>query len=443
MEDSGILIRADPSTVRIGSKLNLATEDVLRAISKILRSPIEETTAGNYSLKYMNLQLPPISVTEIEEVAGVIDSFEEVDDTCVITKTSYETLVTIESPLRTVYGQLDMLNVGEENSDLAYRVGRPSEHYIIYLWLKVKELDNVPLPNLLRHPAGSARQEGVPDSVHSVWDAIRFASIVNTLRIVSKRTQATEDWKDYANAFLFQVSYNFDMSILPDRDLRSVSKAAVRRSLVRRSGRADLDVPRRIYISDLIYHYQLGVFSAGIPMLQYISYYHVAEHWFESVFEDDLVLQVRRKITDPGFSYKRKRDISLLIKLISKAVQLRDDRLIIDELTALRLTLERYVNTDELVSDLQNFDSSLLGYYASNKVEFSGGDTIRFNGDQSEVIKALARRIYKTRNALVHSKDGPKGKYTPFTDDRWLIPEIPLMRFIAEQIIIATSELLE
>jgi hypothetical protein len=85
----------------------------------------------------------------------------------------------------------------------------------------------------------------------------------------------------------------------------------------------------------------------------------------------------------------------------------------------------------------------LLGYYASNKVEFSGGDTIRFNGDQSEVIKALARRIYKTRNALVHSKDGPKGKYTPFTDDRWLIPEIPLMRFIAEQIIIATSELLD
>jgi hypothetical protein len=429
--------------MRIGSKLSLTADDVLGAISKILRSPIEETKAGNYSLRYMNLQLPPISMKEIEEVAGVINSFEEVDDTCVITKTSYETLVTIESPLRTIYGQLDMLNVGEGNSGLAYRVGRPSEHYVIYLWLRVAGQGNMPLPNLLRHPAGSARQERAPESVHSVWDAIRFASRVNTLRIASKRTQTAEDWKDYANAFLFQVSYNFDMPILPDRDLRSVSQAAVRRSLVRRSGRDDLDVPRRTYISDLIYHYQLGVFSAGIPMLQYISYYHVAEHWFESVYEDDLVHQVRRKITDPGFSYKRKRDISLLIKLISKAVQLRDDRLIIDELTALRLTLERYVNPDELVSDLQNFDSSLLGYYASNRVEFCGGDTVRFNGDRLEVIKSLARRIYKTRNALVHSKDGVKGKYTPFTDDRRLIPEVPLMRFIAEQIIIATSEILD
>src|SRR5690349_9022124 len=103
------------------------------AISKVLRSPIEETATGSYSVRYMKLQLPSISVTEIEEMAGIIDSFEEVDDTCVITKTSYETLVTIESPLRTTYGQLDMLSVGEENSDLIYRVGRPSEHYVIYL----------------------------------------------------------------------------------------------------------------------------------------------------------------------------------------------------------------------------------------------------------------------------------------------------------------------
>jgi hypothetical protein len=146
--------------------LSLTADDVLGAISKILRSPIEEMKAGNYSLRYMNLQLPPISMKEIEEVAGVINSFEEVDDTCVITKTSYETLATIESPLRTIYGQLDMLNVGEENSGLAYRVGRPSEHYVIYLWLRVAGQGNMPLPTDTHDPVAGGQAHTARDGAH-------------------------------------------------------------------------------------------------------------------------------------------------------------------------------------------------------------------------------------------------------------------------------------
>jgi hypothetical protein len=411
-------------------KMNLQAPDVVKAISQILRSSVSEREAGAYSFIYMDRELPPIASAAIQEAIEVINSFEEVGDTCIISKTSYEALVNIGSPIRRTYGQMDLINIGF-----------PSEYFIIYLWLKLERQANVARSNLLRRPSGSARIERAPESVQTVWDAIRFASSVYSLRIVARRAQPSGNWEDYANAFLFQVSYNLDVSILPDRDLRSISRATVPQGLVRRSGRGDLDVPRRDYVSDLIYHYQLGVFSSGTPMLQYISYYHVAEHWFESVFEEDLIQQVRRRITDPGFSYKRNRDLSKLIKLISKAVRHGEDRLIIDELTALRLTLERYVNLEDLKSELQSFDSTLLGYYASTQVSFCDGDVVNFRGEQSEVMKTLARRIYKTRNALVHSKDGARGKFTPFTDDQYLIPEVPLMRFIAEQIIIATSEI--
>ena len=59
--------------------------------------------------------------------------------------------------------------------------------------------------------------------------------------------------------------------------------------------------------------------------------------------------------------------------------------------------------------------------------------------------KKLAARIYKTRNALVHNKSNEtrlseRGLYKPFKDKEELSKEIPLMRFLAESIIVNSSE---
>jgi hypothetical protein len=109
---------------------------------------------------------------------------------------------------------------------------------------------------------------------------------------------------------------------------------------------------------------------------------------------------------------------------------------------ALRLTLTRYVEIGQLASDLEAFDDTLLDYYSEQAVSFCGGDTVSFRSSEpSDVLKALSSRIYKTRNALVHSKEGSKGRFIPFTNDRDLLPEIALIRFIAEQIIMATSSI--
>jgi hypothetical protein len=54
-------------------------------------------------------------------------------------------------------------------------------------------------------------------------------------------------------------------------------------------------------------------------------------------------------------------------------------------------------------------------------------------------VKDLVQRIYFTRNAIVHSKDGEKGKYLPFSHEKQLVKEVPLLRFISEAIIISNS----
>ncbi|CAM5494268.1 hypothetical protein SBADM41S_00716 [Streptomyces badius] len=197
-----------------------------------------------------------------------------------------------------------------------------------------------------------------------------------------------------------------------------------------------MDAPRMTYTSDLVHHYQLAV-SAESPMLKYLSYYHIAEHFFEKVFNDDFVEQVRKKIADPSFSLKRSKDIQGVIKLVTSTQRKVRDEGGVDEQRALALVLERYVDIPRLVGDVRANDSSLIEHYRTTSPSFTENLPVNLEGEkESEVITALAKRIYQTRNSLVHAKDGSRPKYFPFVNDAELTKEIPLIRFCAEQVII-------
>ena len=155
-------------------------------------------------------------------------------------------------------------------------------------------------------------------------------------------------------------------------------------------------------------------------------------------------MAVQSQVTTPSFSYRRKKDIRDLIKTVRKSLKIQNDTVTFSEEQALRLTLEKFFELSELASDLDAYDDSLLSYYKNNKVGFSNGPIVDLhNSDQTKTLKALAKRIYSTRNALVHSKDGEKAKYTPFADDHELAKELPLLRFIAERVILSNSNMIE
>lgn len=109
---------------------------------------------------------------------------------------------------------------------------------------------------------------------------------------------------------------------------------------------------------------------------------------------------------------------------------------------ALRLSLTRFVDTAQLLTRLEEYDATLVDYYATTEVPFSKGSAVALRGGEHErILRELTRRIYATRNALVHSKDGDKVRYTPFKDERALVMEVPLMRFISEMVILGVSEI--
>jgi hypothetical protein len=153
------------------------------------------------------------------------------------------------------------------------------------------------------------------------------------------------------------------------------------------------------------------------------------------------VERIKQRLTRPEFSYKRKSDINSLIKEISRRIQIRSESISFNEGEALRLTLNRYLDIHALRDNLIAYDSSLLTFYETEKVAFAKADEVDLTeADRNTMIKQLANRIYKVRNAIVHSKESEKARYVPFRDDRTLLREIPLLRFVAEQIIIGSSD---
>ncbi|MFH8991999.1 hypothetical protein [Streptomyces sp. NPDC017940] len=115
----------------------------------------------------------------------------------------------------------------------------------------------------------------------------------------------------------------------------------------------------------------------------------------------------------------------------------------VNEQRALELVLERFVDISRLVAELNTYDGTLINYYKANGVPFAGANKVDLTVANEETVRtSMAKRIYKVRNALVHAKEGDLPKYAPFAHDDELSQEVPLMRFISEQIIIKHGKVL-
>jgi hypothetical protein len=262
-----------------------------------------------------------------------------------------------------------------------------------------------------------------------------------TIQITCSTARPLSDLLGLLSAFIFQYSFNTGIPIIELRFLEQFLRAA-RMQVLRRSSFEEMEPPRRLYVTDLVYHYQMGLASDS-PPLQYLSFYHVAEHFFEAVFTEDMIQSIIGVLTGPGFSYRRRNDITMLIKTVRSKIRTVNERDVYSEEDALGLVLKAYLDPARLRDSLNGYDSSLVDFYKTSPVSFAEAGAIDLNEvDMDRLTKRLASRIYKTRNAIVHSKEGGKGRYIPFQHDRELYREVPLVRFIAEEILVSSSKAL-
>ncbi|MFR2892475.1 hypothetical protein [Peptoniphilus grossensis] len=244
---------------------------------------------------------------------------------------------------------------------------------------------------------------------------------------------------DYINSFLFNFCYNYGYSF---RIMNSLDELLNIRYRNKNSSykSEELDAPRLLYKQDLTEQYHMAV-SSEDPFVQFIGFYHIMEYFYEEIYKEGVVNNVKEILLDPGFSTKRKKDIMKLVDLINKK---RTESTVGSELEALELTLRKYIDIEKIIEKLNEIDKDIIEYYKNNKVNFSNGDAIDLIGDKKHIFKKLANRVYKTRNSLVHSKSNEvrsneRGIYKPFKGSKALLKEIPLLKVISEEIIIKSA----
>ena len=204
-------------------------------------------------------------------------------------------------------------------------------------------------------------------------------------------------------------------------------------------GGSQLPLPKVEFNSDLIRFYQRGM-STEDPVNQFLSFYQVLEYFFVTASDEQLYDKLSRKINDPRFTTSNNN----LDKIIQDTLNHKGET---DETEMLKLVLNKFIEREELIEFIEEYENYLeetlkiQKLYTKKRTVF--GESVEVKLEVGHVIGNVAKRIKIIRNALVHSSDRYERnqRYIPNTNSEKTIErEIPLIKYIAEKVIIASAQ---
>jgi len=194
-----------------------------------------------------------------------------------------------------------------------------------------------------------------------------------------------------------------------------------------------LSLPTARFNSDIVSFYHLGM-SNDIPVLQFLAFYQVLEYYFVSVSDEQLYSKLSRQLKDPKFNTTPQN----LDRLIQEVL---DHGHITDEVEMLKNVLNKFIDEAELIEFIKAYED-YLGEKPYTKKRDVFGEEIEIKLAKGHVFGNVAKTIKTVRNALVHSSDsyGRSARHIPFSKSTEIVKrEIPLVKFLAERIIIASA----
>lgn len=420
----------------------MKVKDIIEAITELFGFELIEETDEKAIFNIISDKKAELDKKEVEKTIRKIKRMSSNEDVELFTNKKYEVLVRNETRF---YAGSDISKEDSVNK-FKYTISKPSDEYLIFLLFNLHKND---VTYSLKRGITGHRLRRIYDRQEENQMELFNRSILNlikeiiprleTIQIESKSDCDLEKYEKLLYAFIFNLGYNKDVTFMPLRFLNEFIQP-YRIGRLRRTLTGDMEAPKRTYSNELILHYQKGVSSESIDH-QFLSFYHVLEHFYEKVYNDDILSKVRNELTKPSFSYKRTKDLNSLIGIIQKRLKYKNEEFLINELEALELTLRKYIpDLSELKEHINDYNTELIQYFKANTVPFSNGNKVNFDSEnENEIYKNLAKRIYVTRNCIVHSKETDKIKYVPFKDDKDLLNENYLLRIISEIVIINDS----
>jgi hypothetical protein len=141
-------------------------------------------------------------------------------------------------------------------------------------------------------------------------------------------------------------------------------------------------------------------------------------------------------VNDPVFSASRKQLDRIIISVDEHS---RES----DETEMLKGVLSEFVEEDEIIEFMQKYEEHLKLKLYTERSSCFGYDLEKMTPRAGHVFGPVAKRIKTIRNALVHSSDRyeRKERYVPGEEaSRMLVRELPLLRYLAEKVIVATAK---
>jgi hypothetical protein len=376
-----------------------------------------------------------VSEEEIEEYRGIEDQIAAAQvspvETSIVGPTFREQLVQIVAPLRApIFSFRNRpIRFESEGGGTIVLVGPPSPMFINFFGLR-KEQSAFLRERLDRALIGTGRT-----TMKEVFDRLL------TIRLDAAESLNETQLREITSLFescLFELSYMRSTPIQLQNEWPSF--AARRRSFApgRALGREPLLLKRVEYDVPALRFYQRGV-ATDDAYIQFISFYHVLEYYFISVSDDILYKRLSRVFVDPVFRPTPRHFDKIILTV-------EDHKRTNDETEMLKNVLSNYCDEKEIMEFIQNHELREKAKIYTEKADCFGEELEKLTMREGHIFGPVAKRIKVIRNTLVHSSDRyeRKERYLPSPEaDRVLRREVPLLRFLAERVVIATARALE
>lgn len=378
--------------------------------------------------------------TYTKETFDNFDGYSEIyqyNDVSIYTPNECEILIE-ETNHPIIYDRmLDMEPIIDNEHKIKYSLIKPSP-YLMYKFLENNDIENY----IMRVPPFLHDFDYTDEDCIFSLISIAFRRFI-CIKIESKESWLPHEYETFSDSILFSFAYNTNHVF---RKLSNIDEMFMKKGdhkpLSKKNKLNELMAPRLSFNKELTEQYYMALSSNDI-YVKFLCYYHIFEFFFEEIYQEELFKSIKEIILNPSFSLKKNKDIAKIIETVNKKNKQNKPGFQGNELEALELTLEKYIDCLDLVNCIE---PCYIQYYKNCGVPFSSGDAIDLTDvNNQKIFKKLAARIYKTRNALVHSKSNDfrlkeKGIYHPFSDKSALEKEIPLMKYIAEVLIIKTAK---
>ena len=156
-----------------------------------------------------------------------------------------------------------------------------------------------------------------------------------------------------------------------------------------------------------------------------------------TVSDEQLYATLSHRLNDPAFK-PISRQLDRLIQ------DVLDHRRLTDETEMLKLVLQKYVEADELVTFIRAYEEHHSDQHYTKRRQVFGQELPEVRFEEGHLRGNIAKRVKVIRNAIVHSSDRHERqeRFVPLTtqSEELIRKEIPLMRFLAERVVILTAE---